>query len=201
MRRCGTPRQPRPSRSRRDRGRTRPTRSQRSRRRCGVRPRRLEALGLGTEIREVELQRVDAPTICEAGWRSISTRRPPPRSAADAERIHASTSAIQHSTPYEAKTRSKPPSTWLGRCWESASTKAASMPASAASPRARSTATGEKSRPVALAPRRANDSVSSPKWHCRCSTSSPSTSPTEARTSSSSRSVSEEPPAKKPATS
>jgi hypothetical protein len=36
----------------------------------------------------------------------------------------------------------------------------------------------EKSSPLTTAPRRAQDSVSSPMWHCRCTSRRPDTEPT-----------------------
>src|SRR5271168_51996 len=44
--------------------------------------------------------------------------------------------------------------------------------------RASPIALSEKSTPVTFAPSRAHDIVSSPKWHCRCSSDLPRTSPT-----------------------
>ena len=75
--------------------------------------------------------------------------------------------------------------------------KRTSMPNSAFNPRAISIAFPEKSTPVALAPSRAHDIVSMPKWHCRCSNDLPDTSPS----ASSSIELREMRPALKPATS
>ena len=44
--------------------------------------------------------------------------------------------------------------------------------------RASAIALSEKSTPVMLAPIRAHDIVSSPKWHCMCNSDLPRTSPT-----------------------
>ena len=58
-------------------------------------------------------------------------------------------------------------------------------------------ADGEKSRPVTVAPRRAHDRVSRPKWHCRCTSEQPSTGPS----SSGSNVLRVSRPARKPSTS
>jgi hypothetical protein len=58
---------------------------------------------------------------------------------------------------------SKSPSRLAGRSTTSEQTKLASSPVSAAKSRACSTACSEKSAPVTLAPRLAQESVSSPK--------------------------------------
>jgi len=52
-------------------------------------------------------------------------------------------------------------------------TNTADSPAPAASPRAASIAAGEKSMPVTAAPSLAQDSVSSPIWHCRWASRNP----------------------------
>ncbi|MCZ7685250.1 MAG: hypothetical protein M5U28_43340 [Sandaracinaceae bacterium] len=69
-----------------------------------------------------------------------------------------------------------PPSASLA-CVTSLTTKRASSSARRASERASSIATGEKSTPVTRAPRRAQLSVSIPKWHCRCTSDLSLTSP------------------------
>jgi hypothetical protein len=53
-------------------------------------------------------------------------------------------------------------------------------PSEAASDLAASIAGAEKSSPLTSAPRRAQDSVSSPMWHCRCTSRRPATGPTSA---------------------
>ncbi len=60
-------------------------------------------------------------------------------------------------------------------------TNVAGIPTSAASPRAATIASSLKSTPVTVAPSRAHDSVSSPKWHWRWSSVLPSTLPTSSR--------------------
>ena len=64
--------------------------------------------------------------------------------------------------------------------YTSETTNAASMPSERASEAAADTAGAEKSSPLTSAPRRAQDSVSSPMWHCRCTSRFPVTSPASA---------------------
>ena len=72
------------------------------------------------------------------------------------------------------------PSSTVGRSYRFEQTKRASgMPSSAVSERASSIAAGEKSAPVTVAPSRAHDRVSIPKWHWRWSSDRPATSPTQ----------------------
>ena len=59
--------------------------------------------------------------------------------------------------------------------------KRAFSPNSSFKPRARSIAAPEKSTPVARAPSRAQDIVSMPKWHCKCSRDLPATGPISSR--------------------
>ena len=76
---------------------------------------------------------------------------------------------------------SKVSSSAAGASYRSDWTNVASIPRSAASARAAATASALKSRPVTFAPRRAQESVSSPKWHWRWSSVRPSTGPISSR--------------------
>ncbi len=70
------------------------------------------------------------------------------------------------------------PSRFDGRSYRFDWTKRASgKPRSTARVDASSTAAGDRSAPVTRAPSRANESVSMPKWHWRCRSERPATSP------------------------
>src|SRR5438477_13198066 len=56
-------------------------------------------------------------------------------------------------------------------------TKVAGMPVSWLNDLARAMALSEKSTPVTIAPRLAQERESRPKWHCRCKSDLPATSP------------------------
>ena len=105
------------------------------------------------------------------------------------------------SAPQEVNTTSKEPDSLSGRLSTSLCTKVAraERPTSSASARAVLIPSPEKSTPVTTAPRRAQLSVSRPKWHCRCSSVVPS--PTSGPSSPSSMALSEVLPALNPATS
>ncbi len=90
-------------------------------------------------------------------------------------------SAIHTMAPQEANTTSNPVRS-AGGLSTSDCTKLPGTPVSAESARAAATASPEKSSPVTSAPIRASDNVSSPKWHCRCSSFWAFTSPIPSRT-------------------
>ena len=92
------------------------------------------------------------------------------------------TSGSQLSTPKEVNTTSKSPSGWPGAT-TSETTKRASRPVAAARSRACSDGPLREVDPGRPGPRLAQDSVSSPKWHCRWSRSLPATSPTSSTSS------------------
>ena len=92
-------------------------------------------------------------------------------------------SESQTTVPNEVNTTSKPPPDTRPALVTSASWKrdTPSRPVRRARSAAWRTAAGEKSMPTTSAPRRAQDRVSMPKWHCRCSRRLPETSPSARR--------------------
>ncbi len=91
---------------------------------------------------------------------------------------HLVRSGSHVTTPADVKTTSNCPASFWGRSYTFEQTNSAGISNSAASARASSIDLSEKSAPVTVAPKRAHDSVSMPKWHCRWRSLLPETSPT-----------------------
>jgi hypothetical protein len=112
---------------------------------------------------------------------NIEEIKTPPGLSSRAQLLaHASRSAIHMSTPRDVKTMSYVSRNRSGAAATSDSTNRAGTPIRPARSRAIRNEAAEKSTPVTRAPRRAQDSVSRPMWHCRWTNSAPLTSPTSA---------------------